>query len=42
MVRYVYASPVVPEQSQQAFPGKRKRHEDGSEWEKLLHRKLAA
>ena len=42
MVRYVYASSGVPEQVQHLFTGQPKRHEDGSEWEELLHRKLAA
>ena len=41
MERYIYASPGVPEQSQQDFPGQPKRHEDRSEWEELFHRKLA-
>ena len=42
MVHYVYASPGVTEQVQQVFTGQPKLHEDGSEWEQLLHRKLAA
>ena len=42
MPNYFYASLGVPEQAQQVFLGKPKRHEDGIEWEELLHRKLAA
>ena len=40
MVRYVYASPGVPEQVQQVFPVQPKCHEDGSEWGEIFHRKL--
>ena len=42
MIHYVYASPGVPEQVQQVFPGQPKRNEYGIEWGELLHRKLAA
>ena len=41
MVHYVYVSPGVPEQVHQVFPGQPMRHEDGSELEEILHKKLA-